>query len=220
MKTEVPQELIEKSVRRYQLQIASNKKPLNRPPRVITISRMFGAGGISVSRLLGKRLECPVWDRQILDILADQSHGKYQASMFESLDEKTQGLIESFLSSLGGQLDRQTYFYLLPRAISIIAQQDAIILGRGANLFVPNARKVLLKASLSTRKSNVMQLLKTTEEQALAEIERRENDQNAFLRELADKFHKPKTEQLEYDLELNMDRFRFERAADVIMAAI
>jgi hypothetical protein len=216
-------ELLEKAARRYEMHAKSRgKKAGDQPRRVITISRMFGAGGISVSQLLSRRLDLPVWDREILDVLADESHGKYQAQMFESLDGKTQGVVDSFLTSVAGNVGKQTYFYLLQRAIYIISRNDAIILGRAAHLLLKNALKIFLKASMETRVKNVMQLLDVSEKRALKEIEKREQERESFLAEIGRKFVRKMTrpgELLQYDLEINTDSLDFEDAADVIIKA-
>lgn len=224
MKTKVPQSLLEKEAQRYirEVEARRKKKEPAAPPKVITVSRMFGAGGISVSNRLKEALGWPMWDREILDVLASQTQGKNQAHMFEALDEKTQGLIESFVSSVAGDVDREAYFYLLPRAIYIIAQNDAIILGRGAHLFLPDSMKVFLKASLGTRIQNVMQLLGISEREAKREIINREQDREAFLEHINRKFRRPPgsaSGQLVYDIELSMDSLSFEEATDAVVAA-
>lgn len=225
MKTKVPQALIEKAAQRYirDMEARKQQKGPSAPRRVITVSRMFGAGGISVSTLLKETLGWPVWDREILNVLSGQTHGQHQADMFEALDEKTQGVIESFVSSVAGGIDKEAYFYLLPRAIYIIAQNDAIILGRGAHLLLPDSLKVLLKASLETRIRNVMQLLGISEREAKREIINREQDREAFLAEMTRKFRRlpgSAPEQLVYDIELNMDSLTFQEASDAVVAAV
>jgi cytidylate kinase len=198
------------------------KQERRRSGRVITISRVFGAGGVSVTRILGKALGWPVWDREILDVLADQSQGQFQSRMYEALDEKAQGTIDSFLSSLSGKAGRKSYFYNLPRAVYIIAQSDAIILGRGANHMLPNALSVFLKASMETRLKNAMQLLNVSEKEARREIEKLEREKVEFLREMKGKFRKKGKDpylKLDYDIEINTDRVNFQEAANLILAA-
>lgn len=223
MPKSVPQTLLEKAARRYEAEIAARKEERGegKPGRVITISRMFGAGGISVSNLLAEILRWPVWDREVLNVLATASEGRHQARMFESLDEKTQGVIESFLTSVGGGMDKHTYDYLLPRAIYIIAQSDALILGRGAHLLLPGALKVFLKADMRTRIDNVRALLDIDEKKARKEINRRDRERREFLDDLGRRFGRrgPAEDPLEYDLEINTDAFDFQDAADVILTA-
>lgn len=223
MSRRVKLELVEKAARKYELRAKERRiDAADRPRRVITISRMFGAGGISVSELLSKQLNLPVWDREILNVLADESHGEYQAQMFESLDGKTQGVIDTFLTSVAGHVGKQTYLYLLQRAIYIISRNDSIILGRGAHLLLKDALKVFLKASMEARLKNVMQLLDISERQARKEIEKREHERVSFIAEVGQKFAKKSAhsgELLQYDLEINTDSLDFEDAANVIKTA-
>jgi cytidylate kinase len=220
----VSQALLEKEAQRYirEVEARRKKKGSAGSRRVITISRMFGAGGISVSNRLKETLGWPVWDREILDVLASQTHGKHQAHMFEALDEKTRSLVESFVSSIAGDVDKDAYFFLLPRAIYIIAQNNAIILGRGAHFLLPDALKVMLKASLEVRIRNVMRLLGVSEREAKREIINREQEREAFLSDMAKKFRRlpgSVSGRLVYDIELNMDSLSFEEAADAVSAA-
>lgn len=213
-------ELAEKAARRYQLLVKDNLSQTGkRAPRVITISRIFGAGGITVSGMLGKQLGYPVWDREILEVLASESEGKYQSQMFAALDERSQGIVESFLSSFAGHVGKDTYLYLLQRALLIVARSNAIILGRAANLLVPGALRVFLQASMETRIKNVMKLLSVGEKQARQEIKKREEERQRFLKEVRSKFAGKQTTALDYDLELNTDSFDFENAVVVIRAA-
>ncbi len=221
MKAQVSLDLAERAARRYEYAIMDRgvRKEVDTPKRVIAVSRMFGAGGMSVTKHLADRLQWPVWDREILDVLASESQGRYQSRMFEVLDEKTQGLVESFLTSISHQIGKQTYVYLLHRAIYIIAQNDAVLLGRGAHLLLPDSLKVLLKASKESRVSNVMRLLNLSEREARKEIVIREQEREAFLDELTQKFGRHKERDIEFDLEINTDTLDFEEATDVIMAA-
>lgn len=213
--------LIEKAARRYQLsldkQMAEKK---TESTRVITISRMYGAGGSSISNILGERLGIQVWDRQILDVLAAQSESEV---MFDMLDEKRKGVIESFLASLGGNMDRQAYVYLLPRAIKVIAQSDCIIVGRGAHFFLPDSCKILLKASFERRVSNVMELLCLDRDEARILVDKREVERRSFLDELLERFgdqRKLQSRRLQYDVEINTDRLDFNKAAGIILASL
>lgn len=225
MRMGVPTELLEKAARRYAADVKASKPGRDRaePARVITIARMFGAGGISVGKRLAEALECPFWDREILDVLSSETHGQYQARMFEALDERAQGSVEGFLSSLGGQPNPHTYLFLLPRALCLISQTDAVIVGRGAHLLLPNSLKIFLKASMETRIRNIASLHSCTMQEAMADIEQRERDRAAFMQGLTRTFVRASERRghaLEYDLELNTDGFDFDAAAAIILEAV
>ena len=89
----IPSKYIEQALAKYEsdVQQLKTKPALKEPKKLITISRQVGAGGRMIADKIGEKLGCMVWGREILDVLAGQSGGDYQARMFEALDERTQG---------------------------------------------------------------------------------------------------------------------------------
>jgi len=220
----VPHEILEKAAQRYAYNVGERRrKPEGAPlhPRVITISRQYGAGGRQVARLLSQVLGWIVWDKEILNVLATEGEGRYQQKMFESLDERAQGEVEAVLSAAFGQLDKHMYYYLLPKAIYTIAQDDAIVLGRGAHRFLPNSLKIRLKASVQTRVRNLVTLYELSEKEALDTVHKTDRERSGFMRELGKSLgHLPTMEdEPEFDLEISTDRLDFEGAAGVVLAA-
>ena len=224
MNTTAQHDLVERAVKRFEFETEARKRHVGvqRPRRIITISRSFGAGGRQVAERLGRVLGCTVWDKEILNVMADHSRGNYQAQMLESLDEKTQYEIESLLYSISGSASSKTYMYLLPRAIHIIAQNDAIIVGRGAHLLIPDAFKVFVNASYETRVKKLVSVDGLTEEVARKQIEVHQKERESFLRALSQivgKEDSNKHPRMEFDLEINMNHFTFQEAAELVMIA-
>jgi len=181
----VPQELIDKAIRRFEMEVhRRTQEATPSPPRVITISRQLGSGGKRVAQFLSERLGWPVWDRQILEVIASQSNLHYQARMFEALDESTRGAIEDAMYALLGGVSKDVYLHLLPRAILIAAQNDAIILGRGAHLVLPNALKARIEASRDTRVRNLVRFEGVSEREARDRIAVSDREREGFVREL------------------------------------
>ncbi len=222
MTVPVPPRLIEKAARRFELE--SRKKgqaPPARGPRAITVSRQLGSGGRKIAEILETRLGWPVWDRQILAVIAGQCHLGYDVRTFESLDEKGQSSLETLAYSLLGDANKDLYLHLLPRAILTIAQNDVIILGRGAHLLLPEALKVRVVASPDTRVRNLVRFEGLSETKARTRIKASDRERRAFLLDLAARLGHPRpvgegTE--EYDLILNTDKFDIEEAASIILA--
>ncbi|MCX5894297.1 MAG: cytidylate kinase-like family protein [Proteobacteria bacterium] len=218
-----PKDLVEKAVKRFQLDAHRKREgtPLQ-PRRVITVSRQLGSGGKRVTELLSTWLDWPVWDKEILDVLASQSHLGYQAKMFEAVDEKVQDEIESLLSFTFGHIDKNAYQYLLPKAILLIAQHDAVIIGRGAHLFLPESIRVRIKASFQTRVENIMHYEGINKKTAQEKIRRVDKERESFMAEIAHRLGKTYSESkdhLHYDLEINTDRASIEEAALLILIA-
>lgn len=223
MNTQVPIRLVDKSVAAFEREaLRRTQTPSPRPPRVITISRQLGSGGRRIAEILGKSLNWPIWDKEILDAIANQSYFHYQARMFELLDERTQSEIDAFADSLIGNVSKHVYLHLLPRAMLIIAQNDAIILGRGAHLLLPGALKVRIVAPLDVRVRNLVRFDGLSEEAAKKQIRTSDREREAFVKELAGRLGRKWSafdKEVEYDLVVNMGAFEIQEAASLVLAA-
>ncbi len=223
MSVQVPPRLVEKAARRFELESRRRTQAVPPPsPRVITISRQLGSGGRRIAEILGGWLHWPVWDKAILDVIASQSHLRYQARMFEFLDERAQSSIDALAYSLLGDVNKHIYLHLLPRAVLLIAQNDAILLGRGAHLLLPEAFKVRVVASFETRVRNLIRFEGSNEEAARKRIRVSDQEREAFLQELAGRLGRRRSEEdrdSEYDLTVNTDRFDVHEAASMILGA-
>lgn len=222
MCAKVPSDLLERAAARFEREARTRTEGRSRrPARVITISRSLGSGGRTVAEILSVSLGWPLWDREILDVMANRSSLHYQSRMFESLDETTQGGIESALYAMLGGVHKDVYFYLLPKAILTIAQNDAIILGRGAHLLLPNALKIGLSASFETRVRRIMTREGLTEKRAEARLKASDRERKAFLKELVDRLSYgsggPKAG-MEFDLAINTDTFSLQETAAIVLS--
>ena len=208
---------IDQAVGKYELAIKNRPRhSVKATIKLITISRQIGAGGRDIAALLGQKLGCLVWGREILDVLASQSGGNYQARMFASLDEATQGAIDELVSDFFGQVGRHAYHYLLPKAIFTIAQSDAVFLGRGASLVLPQAFHVRITASAENRIKTLMAREKLSLEAAEDRIRESDHQRDAFIKEFAHTLQ-AKHNRNEFDLIINTDRITVDAAASVIL---
>ena len=208
---------VDQAVVKHELTIKNQPRHEARKPRkLITISRQIGAGGREIAEKIGEKLGCTVWGREILDVLASQSGGEYRARICEALDENTQGAIDDLVSDFFGQASRHTYHYLLPKAIFTIAQSDAVFLGRGANLILPQAFHVRITASLENRITTVMAREKLSHDAAAEKIRESDHQREAFIKEFARTINK-KLYRNEFDLIINTDRITADAAAAIIL---
>ena len=221
MSIQVPIQLVDKSVAAFEREARQRMKaPAPRHPRVITISRQLGSGGRRIAEALRDSLNLTIWDKEILDVIADQSYFHYQARMFELLDERAQSEIDAFADSLMGNVNKHVYLHLLPRAVLIIAQNDAIILGRGAHLLLPKALKVRIVAPLDVRVRNLVKFDGLTEEVARKKISTSDREREAFIKELAGRLgQRGSDREPEYDLVVNTGAFGVQDAASLVLAA-
>jgi cytidylate kinase len=219
----VHRDLVERAVKRFQAEVKSKQQEVLQQPRaVITISRQFGSGGKIIADILGQWLGWHVWDREILDVLAHQSHMGYQSRMFEAIDEKVQDEIENLTSAIFGKIDKHCYLHLLHKALLVIAQNDAIILGRGSHLILPDSLRVRVKASLPTRIELISTRLGISRKAAQDKIKTVDAERESFIKSVSRKLGKKYAEtkdHLHYDLEINTDRISMEEASLLILVA-
>ncbi|MBM4310530.1 MAG: cytidylate kinase-like family protein [Deltaproteobacteria bacterium] len=187
-------------------------------PQIITLSRDYGTEGRVIGEMVAKKLGFSFWDREILDVLAGQSGWKLQARMFEALDEKAQGAIDAIVADFFGGLEKHNYFHLLPKAIFTIAQEDAVIVGRGAHLILPDVFRVKIEASLATRVQAVAALEGMPEKTARQKVRRIDKERAGFIRELGS-IIAVGTDMIEYDLRINTDHISSKNAAQTIIDA-
>ena len=218
MDIEIPSKYIEHAVAKYESDVQQQKvKPTPKgPKKLITISRQVGAGGRLIADKIGEELGCMVWGREILDVLAGQSGGNYQARMFKALDERTQGIIDSIIGDFFGQIQTQTYHHLLPKAILTIARNDAVFVGRGVNLLLPEAFRVRIKASIETRIKNLMTYDGMDKKSAEEKIKDADHQSEGFMKELSRRIN-IKSYEDEFDLGICMNRIGIDQAASIIL---
>ena len=120
---------------------------------IINIGRQFGGGGLGVADELGKRLDIPVYDKELITKAAQESG--FSAEFFEQTDEKKSffslstffgsgyGVTEDFISDRG-------LFKIQSQTIEHIAEQgSAVIVGRCAD-YILRERKNTLNVFLTS----------------------------------------------------------------------
>jgi cytidylate kinase len=110
-------------------------------PLVITLSRDFGAGGEALAAELARFLDLPIYDKEILDRVAQKT--RIDKSHLEHHDEDSAERISDLLYNLvfGTAATRYDYRRALIEVVTELAKNDCIIVGRGAHLILAG-RKV------------------------------------------------------------------------------
>lgn len=124
------------------------------PPITIAISRQRGALGSKVGAEIGKRLGWPVYDREILDMIAERA--VLRTELLESIDEHDRPwLIETFTAlSHPGEISSAGYLYHLKHVMAALASHGkCVIVGRGSAAFLPHEAtlRVRIHAPLEVR---------------------------------------------------------------------
>ena len=186
----------------------------------LTISRRPFSGAEELADRLTARLGWELYDRRIVDLLhQNDSLGK---SVLESLDERLLDLREDWMYQLfvPGHTPTPGYVQRLSRLVFSIAMRGhAVILGRGANLIVPQQHRlaVLVCRSPEARLQRYQHEHGGTHEAAHRELARLDRERGDFVLR---SFHRNAEDPLSYDLCVNLDSLSLEVAEDVIVRAL
>lgn len=193
-------------------------------PRVVTVSRDFGAKGGTIAHHIADTLGIPLYDREILDRIAAKA--KVDAFKLKGHDEDIAAGISTFVFSLltgvGGEL--ATYRRALYEVVVELAQRDCVLVGRGAHLILPPGHAFRLRVVGST--SVCAQRVAEEEGISLAAAEQRVFEINHKRCKSVELIHAGTVEHCaldhasNFDLVLNTDQIPPERALPVILLAM
>jgi cytidylate kinase len=179
----------------------------------ITVSKQWGSGGVELAQRIGEEMDWQVFDREILIAIAKNT--KMRETVLSRMDERAIGAFNDYIVQLlvpsdPGQL---TFLREMVRVIWGIAKQgNAVIVGRGANLFLDPqyGLRVRVMAPLEFRLARLPG--KTKKEVLEYDASQVSFIQRVYGRRIDD----PEG----YDLVLNMESIDFETGVDIVMAAL
>ena len=195
---------------------------------IITISRQFGAGGLTVGKKLSEKLGYTFVDEEIIQLVAKKA--KVSPQWVLSIEKEAGGRLHKVISSLiprgivdrilndqRGYIDEEVYVDLLIQIISKIADEDStVILGRGGQYILkgrPNIYHVLLISDMEHRIHFVETKYKLSRSQANQTVASEDKRRTNFYR----KFNKTGYDQPEhYHLTLNMSKLHLDKAIEII----
>ena len=184
----------------------------------IAIARNFGAGAKEVAALLAERLGWPIFDYEILGLMAGDDALRRQ--IYASMDERDIGWYEETLRSLmqPGFVKNDYFSKLTETVLSIARQGHAIFIGRGAGLILPQGVgfRVGLVAPRDMCVETVAQRTGVSPEQAGAEVDRLEQERAEFARR---HFNVDATDPRRNDMTINMQHCTREHAVELILRA-
>lgn len=114
--------------------------------RNVCISREAGAGGGTIARLVGTRLKWKVYDRELLDAIAQGM--EVSAEEVRGLDELAPSLIQDWFLPLREEYYAPQEAYLAHLATfveSIGRAGESVLVGRGANFMLPRAETLAVR---------------------------------------------------------------------------
>lgn len=213
--------LIRSELGREQKDTPGGKRPEERrPPFTITISREAGALGNSVASEIGARLNWPVYDRNILEKIAEEL-GR-SPTQLEGVDERPVPWLEECLACLFDRyhVGSDAYVKHLFAAVrGLGAQGRCVLVGRGANFILSpeSTLRVRLIAMPQDRIQVIAKKLGLSNAEADLWIKTTERERTGFIKRT---FNEDPSNPHHYDLVLNMSRLSVSDAADIILETL
>lgn len=167
---------------------------------IITINRECGSGGGEIARLLGKKLGFKVYDRSMLNCIADQFNMSIE-NIERVKAQKTNWWSDfchfyqqfSAASYTRGQQTEATplsLFYAEARVLRELAEQDdCIIIGR-AGFYIfrdnPNAMHLFIRANRDARIARIAQKQGLSLEEAAKVVDKVDKARDTFVKNVTD----------------------------------
>jgi cytidylate kinase len=195
------------------------------PPRsgpstlTIAFSREAGARGGSIARRVGRKLGWQVYDQELLEYMAQEAlvrQGVLDAPAATPADwaeARVQQLIRE------GALSEHPSIVNLARVVlSLAAQGQAVLLGRGAGCVLPRETtlNVRIVAPLDERIAYMGQWLRLPVEEATERVRLRDERRTEFI---TGNFHRDPGEVHQYDMVLNSSLLGEDICAELIAQA-
>lgn len=195
---------------------------------VLTISRMFGAGGKTLGEMIAQRLDYKFYDNELLQLVAKKA--KVSTDWVEAMEKEAGGKFQRLLSRIvpknlvdkildidHGYLDEEIYTDMLKHVITKIADTgDAVILGRGGQYILKGREDVyhiLLMADFDYRVSFMESHYDLTHKQAVQAVEMEDRRRTNLYR----KFDRVDYDQADhYHAVFNMSQLSLEKACEMI----
>ncbi len=215
--------VVERQMRNWELSRAQRLE-LPEPKRdevedFICVSRRVGTPrATEVAASLGKALDWPVFDKEVLETMAGDDF--FRKQIYASMDQRDLSWSEEVIRSFfDGKFVKNDYFHRLCETLLSLARQgSSVFFGRGADLVLPADRgfRVRLIASHEARVGAVAANKNLEPAAAAREISRAEQERFAFLKR---HYQLDPTTAARFDLSLHLEKFSVDQAVAVILKA-
>lgn len=192
---------------------------MNHP--IITIGREIGSHGLTLGKMLSKELCIPLYDKELLSIVAKKSG--LCCEIFERADEKESiGFLQKAFGTIwyngNNYIGNENLFKLQSDVIREIASiESAIFVGRCAD-YVLRKHKQLLRifvgASVADRQKRVAQKFNISDQEALKLIERTDKQRSTYYNFYTNKEWGHSSS---YDICLNTSLLGIDRATQTVL---
>lgn len=197
--------------------------------KIITIGRQFGSGGHAIGEQLAKKLNIPLYDRNLVEKAIEELN--LEQTDIESVDESVfrniaiglerflgNGSTPYFLAE-GGSVSDQLYREQSKMIKKLADQGPCIIVGRCADYVLRNRDDVLnvfICADTETKIQRVMNVRKMVRERAETTIKEMDKKRRSYYKKYTDR----EWGAIEnYDMVLNVSQLGLDGVADIIAYA-
>ena len=195
---------------------------------VITVSRQFGAGGITLGKMIADRLGYTFADNDIIQRVAKEAN--VSTHWIESFEKEAGSKLSRLISSMvskrwldriladeRGYLDEKIYLDYLVLIVAQFADEgDVVILGRGSQYILddhPDAIHILLVNEFENRVKFMMERYEMTRRKAERTVVNEDRRRISLYKRLGKSdYENPQL----YHLVLNMGRLDLETARDMV----
>lgn len=196
------------------------RRARTKPPFTIAISREAGGLGKTVAEIVGKRLNWPVYDQELINKVAEEM-GRPSFHV-RGVDEKYFSWLEEVMSNLLADSFVNPRAYLRDLIATIRglgAVGKCVIVGRGSTFILPpeNTLRVRLVGDLPDRILAVGRRLGISDKEAVRWIEKTERERMMFVMR---NFGKDPSDPHYYNMVVNTSVTPAEDAAELIITAL
>ena len=195
---------------------------------VLTISRQFGAGGLTLGQDIAEKLGYSLVSNEIISMIAKKA--RVSQGWVQSVEKEAGSKLQRFLGSIiprtlvdrilddqQGYIDEEIYLDLLKQIILQIASDDnCVILGRGGQFILKNNNKVFHVLLIADKKDRIGFMethYKLIRSQATQVVNAEDKRRTALYRKL---HHSDYDEPDHYHITLNMSRLTLSAASAII----
>lgn len=213
--------IIATEVMKMQQHAAEEKEKLRQKTEVyvVTVSRDFGSMGKEVAQLLADTLEVRCCDRSILQEVARRAH--VDEELVSALDEHISNIKDHWWQHLQHKdtFSYEDYYHHLVKTVLSISRSGGVIVGRGANHILGEAKafRVRISGSEAQCARRIAEREQITSEESTKKVREINQERAEYIKVLYDK---DINDNSSYDLILNSDRYDIAQMVEMILDAM
>ncbi len=213
--------IIATEVMKMQQRAAEQKQKVRQKTEVyvVTVSRDFGSMGKDVAQLLADTLEVRCCDRSILQEVARRAH--VDEELVSALDEHVSNIKDHWWQHLQHEdtFSYEDYYHHLVKTVLSISRNGGVIVGRGANHILGEAKafRVRISGSEAQCARRIAEREQITLEESTRRVREVNQERAEYIKML---YHADINDNASYDLILNSDRYEIAQMVEMILDAM